>query len=69
MPAEGWTVLDLRDLREQGESLAAARGPVSARPGRDLLFHGTMEDYDIDDDTMDVAHWDVSGDTRFACRT
>ncbi|MBW2258710.1 MAG: CapA family protein, partial [Deltaproteobacteria bacterium] len=45
----------------------AATGPALARPGRDLLIYGTFEDEDIDDDDMEVAHWDVSGGSRFPC--
>lgn len=65
--SDGWGVIDLRDLREPRESLRAAAGPATARPGRDLLLHGTLEDLDVDGDAMEVAHWDVSSGSRFAC--
>jgi hypothetical protein len=67
VPDSGIAVLDLRDLAQLGESLHAASGPALARPGRDLLNHGTFEDQDVDDDDMEVAHWDVSGGSRFPC--
>ncbi len=69
VPAAGWTVLDLRSHLEDGESLAAAAGPVTARVGRDLLMHGTVEDMDVDDDVMETPYWGVTGASKFPCVT
>ncbi len=67
VPISGFAVIDLRSLARPGESLQWARGPVTARPGREIMWMGTMEDVDVDDEQMDVAHWDVTGGSRFPC--
>ncbi|MBW2257557.1 MAG: CapA family protein, partial [Deltaproteobacteria bacterium] len=69
VPQSGWAVLDLRGLLEPGESLSEASGPVQARPGRDLMIYGSMEDQDVDDNAMEVPHWSANSPSRFPCVT
>ncbi len=65
----GVGVLDLRDHALPMESLVglSANQAITARLGRDLLTFGDFEDYDVDEHILDVARWDVEGDSRFPC--
>ena len=71
IPEDGWTVVDLRGRSTSpGASLAFAKSDgadLLARPGRDSMIYGSFEDDDIDEETLDVARWDVTADSRFPC--
>lgn len=61
VPADGWTVLDLRGLVAADESLAyiSASSPgVNMRAGRDALLFGDLEDWDTDTDVGELLRWD-----------
>jgi poly-gamma-glutamate capsule biosynthesis protein CapA/YwtB (metallophosphatase superfamily) len=75
----GWAVVDLRGLRREGESLAAARleplagdgGAAVAgarlRAGRDILLHGDFEDHDVDTRLGETPRWRLSPGA-YACQ-
>jgi hypothetical protein len=71
----GWSAVDLRGLRREGESLASARleaagSPVPSarlRAGRDVLLHGDFEDHDVDNRLGETPRW-VLGSQASACQ-
>ena len=62
-------IIDLRDILKKGESLVSIEinGTSSVKYGRDILFHGDMEDYDIDDDTYEVERFNLDSSCAFSC--
>ncbi len=63
-------VVDLRHLIPSEASLARVSSVSSGLDiavGRDILLYGDFEDYDIDDQLFELARWDLSGESRFAC--
>lgn len=70
IPASGMAVVDLRMLAESTESLVnvyANNPELTLRPGRDLLYFGDFEDWDVDDDILETLRWDISGASREIC--
>ena len=68
--ASGVGYLDLRGLRERGESLSrmdfdAAAG--AAQLGRDLMLYGDFEDWAADDGGRVAARWDLSAGSLALC--
>ncbi|MCP3143100.1 CapA family protein [Pyxidicoccus xibeiensis] len=75
--ASGAATVDLRALRREGESLAAAEllgaGGQRAtakrlRAGRDVLLHGDFEDHDVDPDANEAVRWELEGGAGFVCQ-
>ncbi len=67
--ADGVARVDLRGLHEGVESVvgvAAAPG-LAARVGRDLLGFGEIDDFDVEEDWLEVSRWDVEADSRYPC--
>lgn len=66
--ADGVAMIDLRDLRETGESIGLVDGAHldSVSIGRDLMVLGDMEDHDFDADPEEIAPWN-SGSAGFVC--
>lgn len=68
--AFGVAVIDLRSIRQPHESLAAittASAEPAVQVGRDLMVFGAMEDTDTDAESLDVPHWELTGNASFAC--
>ena len=66
----GVGVVDLRHLIPSEASLArvsSVSSGLNIAVGRDILLYGDFEDYDIDDQSFELARWNVSGSSRFAC--
>jgi hypothetical protein len=66
----GFAVVDLRALLEDGESVVAATSSVrglQARFGEDVLLHGDFEDWDVDEQVMELSRWNDESPFRFAC--
>jgi len=60
-------IIDLRKYLKPGEYLKSIDGDVTSKLGRDILEYGDFEDYDVDDDSFELARWDVTSEDRFAC--
>lgn len=68
--ASGFAVVDLRPELRAGESVvevSTETAGLTGRLGEDVLVHGDFEDWDTDEDVMEVSRWDASGSSRFAC--
>jgi poly-gamma-glutamate capsule biosynthesis protein CapA/YwtB (metallophosphatase superfamily) len=66
--ASGVAILDLRGRVPSGASVRSVRiAGATVRIGRDLLQFGDFEDADVDDDTMELARWDVDSSHAFPC--
>ena len=65
----GWGVLDLRGVLQEGESVVFLRadGDLAGRVGRDQLMFGGFEDFDVDEDLLEVSRWDLGGDSQYVC--
>lgn len=58
----GRAILDLRQIAAADESLeriVPGRAGITARVGRDLMMHGDLEDWDVDDVSGEAARWDL----------
>jgi hypothetical protein len=65
---EGHGFVDLRAIREPGESVASVDAPgLSGRLGRDIMTFGDMEDVDVDSDRHEITHWYTTGGSSFPC--
>lgn len=66
--SDGTAMLDLRGLRESGESISWIDGvdDHSVSLGRDLMMLGDMEDHDFDDEPEQIAPWNF-GTAGFVC--
>ncbi|MCY4044732.1 MAG: CapA family protein [Cellvibrionales bacterium] len=64
-------IVDLRQIAEPLESLSQIQtnSNIQVQLGKDLMIHGDFEDNDTDDERLEAARWDVSGDSRFICQT
>lgn len=70
VPAAGTALIDLRGLGAAEESLAmvSTDAPGSTlQVGRDLLLFGDMEDWDSDEQALELSRWDDTGDSKFPC--
>ncbi|MBN9688015.1 MULTISPECIES: CapA family protein [unclassified Corallococcus] len=72
--ANGRATVDLRPLRQQGESVAVAKltgadvTGVKLKAGRDVLLHGDFEDHDVDDDANEATRWSVGPNAGYVCQ-
>jgi len=69
LPSSGVRIVDLREYAgsEASLSMLESSADVSFRLGRDLMLFGDFEDWDIDKQTLEAAHWDVPSASRFIC--
>lgn len=69
LPVSGTSIVDLREYAGSDFSLSMIETtvPVSLNIGRDIMLYGDFEDSDGDTQTLETAHWDVSGESRFVC--
>ncbi len=70
VPDSGITVIDLRQIERDDESLAEAKddtNETTARVGRDLMMFGDFEDWDVDNETGESDHWDLSAGSADLC--
>lgn len=66
VPDSGVAVVDLRGWQHDNESLSgisANRSNIAIRIGRDIMLYGDFEDYDADDDTFEMARWDITNES------
>lgn len=65
----GLAIVDLRAHADSVASLSMINtvDDVSMTIGRDIMLYGDFEDWDSDDQLLEAARWDVSGDSRFVC--
>jgi poly-gamma-glutamate capsule biosynthesis protein CapA/YwtB (metallophosphatase superfamily) len=64
--ANGWTVVDLRELAGAEESLGRVETDTPGlivRPGRDIMTFGDFEDVDLDGERGEAARWDFGSST------
>ncbi len=69
LPASGKSIIDLREYAgsESSLSMIETTASVTLNIGRDIMLYGDFEDADGDNQTLETAHWDVSGESRFIC--
>lgn len=66
--ASGVAIVDLRERLSPAASVRSVKlATGTVRIGRDLLRVGDFEDADVDDDTMELARWDVDSSHAFPC--
>ncbi|HJN77615.1 MAG TPA: CapA family protein [Myxococcota bacterium] len=68
--ATGVAIVDLRSELEPGESVVYLHSDgvgVVGRMGLDQLMFGSFEDYDVDEDCLELSRWDLAGDSQFVC--
>ena len=68
IPQSGSAIIDLRQLLLSGESLrdvSSQNHGLSVEVGRDILVYGDFEDWDLDDERLEVKTWDISGVSRY----
>jgi len=66
LPDPGVLITDLRQWARDNESLSAYKispSVASVRFGRDIMVHGDFEDYDADDDNLEVSEWDIGNES------
>ncbi len=69
IPASGTTIVDLRTWGQLDESLLKLNttSSLSIQMGRDLFGFGDFEDWDTDEQQLEAARWDITGDSRQIC--
>ena len=70
IPESGATVVDLRNVARSDESagiISGDSGVIRVQLGRNLMINGDFEDWDVDDDDMEVSRWDVESGSRYPC--
>ena len=70
IPESGATVVDLRTVAGADESagiISGDSGIIRVQLGRNLMINGDFEDWDVDDDDMEVSRWDVESGSRYPC--
>ena len=70
IPESGFTVIDLRQYLQPGESLSSLntrQTGLVAKLGRDLMQHGDFEDWDNDQMQFEAARWDHSKFSVYVC--
>jgi poly-gamma-glutamate capsule biosynthesis protein CapA/YwtB (metallophosphatase superfamily) len=65
----GSAIIDLRTYASSDASLSMIETPanVSLQMGRDMMLYGDFEDWDMDENSLEAAHWDTTGASRFVC--
>jgi poly-gamma-glutamate capsule biosynthesis protein CapA/YwtB (metallophosphatase superfamily) len=64
----GVAIIDLRGRVPTGASVRGVKfAGGTVRIGRDILQFGDFEDADVDDDTMELARWNVDSSHAFPC--
>ena len=67
---KGTALVDLRNFARADESagiISGDSGVIRVQLGRDLMLNGDFEDWDVDDDDMEVSRWDVTSGSRYPC--
>ncbi|HFD11699.1 MAG TPA: CapA family protein, partial [Crenotrichaceae bacterium] len=69
IPESGRTIVDLRTWAELDESLLEVNttSSLEIQMGRDLFGYGDFEDWDTDEHQLEVARWDITGESRNLC--
>ncbi|WP_249118538.1 CapA family protein [Pseudoalteromonas sp. NEC-BIFX-2020_015] len=71
--AANQSIIDLRDYAPSSKSfltkieLISGAAPSNIRFGRDVMVFGDFEDWDNDDEQLEVARWDHTGDSVTPC--
>ena len=70
IPESGITLVDLRRLVQSTESLLKVHSPtldLKVRLGRDLLYFGDFEDWDLDQEILEATRWDTTKASSRVC--
>jgi len=70
IPDSGMTIVDLRKLTKSTESLLKVHSITPAlkvRLGRDILYFGDFEDWDLDQEILEAARWDTTKASSQVC--